>query len=109
MTIRLGIVPLVLVLTACGQVADLEPQAGKSLPQKPALAREPLTAEQLLALPPQADPDRVDELNKRGAPRQADRFDLPPPDGAAVSPPVGAEEPSTPSTTGPDNQDEPRR
>jgi hypothetical protein len=109
MTNRLKIIALGLMLGACGRTAELEPQAGKTLPQKPALASRPLTAQQLLALPPQADPDRVDELNKKGAPRQADRFDLPPPDGAAVPPPVGAEQPSTPSTTGPDNQDEPRR
>ena len=107
MTNRLGIVALGLTLAACGRTADLEPQAGKSLPQKPALASQPLTSAQLLALPPQADPDRVDELNKRGARRQADRFDLPPPDGTAVAPPVGSDQPSTPGTTGPDNQDVP--
>jgi len=109
MTNRLAIAALALALAACGRTADLEPQAGKSLPQKPALARQPLTAEQLLALTPQADPERVDELNTKGTPRQADRFDLPPPDGMAVPPPVGTEQAVTPSTTGPDNQDEPRR
>lgn len=109
MTNRLAIAALVLALAACGRTAELEPQAGKTLPQKPALASRPLTAEQLLALPPQADPDRVDELNKKGLPRQADRFDLPPPDGAAAPPPAGAEQPSTPSITGPDNEDEPLR
>jgi hypothetical protein len=108
MTNRLKIVALGMLLAACGRTAELEPQAGKTLPQKPALASRPLTAEQLLALPPQADPDRVDELNTKGRPRQADPFDLPPPDGVAVPPPVGAEQTSTPSTTGPDNQDKPR-
>lgn len=107
MTNRLRIVALGLMLAACGRTAELEPQAGKTLPQKPALASRPLTAEQLLALPPQADPDRVDELNTKGAPRRADPFDLPPPDGIAVPPPVGVEQTSTPSTTGPDNQDKP--
>jgi hypothetical protein len=66
-----------------------------------------MTAEQLLALPPMAKPKRVDELSKRGEVRQADRFDLPPPDGAAV-PPEGTGEPATPGTTGPENQDEQR-
>ena len=108
MTNYLRIFALGLTLAACGRTAELEPQAGKSLPQKPALASKPLTAEQLLALPPQADPDRVDELNKKGAPRQADRFDLPPPDGTASPAAGGTEQSSTPSTTGPDNQDEPR-
>ena len=107
MTQRLLIAALGLLLAACGSVSDLKPQAGKSLPQKPALAREPLTAEQLLLLPPMAKPKRVDELSKRGEVRQPDRFDLPPPDGVAA-PPEGTDEPATPSTTGPDNEDEPR-
>ncbi|HVF37758.1 MAG TPA: hypothetical protein VNA29_07445 [Sphingomicrobium sp.] len=93
---------------SCGRVADLEPQAGKSLPQKPELAARALTAEELLALPPQAKPDRVDELRKRGDTRQPDRFDLPPPDGEAAPPAEGDDEPQ-PSTTGPDNEREPRR
>jgi hypothetical protein len=106
---RLLVAVLGLTLAACGSVADLTPQAGKSLPQKPALAREPMTAEQLLELPPGAKPKRVDELGKRGEVRKADRFDLPPPDGSALPPPEGTDEPATPSTTGPDNEDEPRR
>ena len=108
MTQRLLIAALGLLLAACGSVSDLKPQAGKSLPQKPALARAPLTAEQLLTLPPMANPKRVDELSKRGEVRKPDRFDLPPPDGAAIPPPEGTDEPAEPGTTGPDNQDEPR-
>ena len=92
-----------LTLASCGRVADLQPQAGKSLPPKPALASRPLTAEELLALPPMANPDRFDELNKRGDIREPDRFDLPPPGGEALS------EPKTPDTTGPDNQEPDRR
>jgi hypothetical protein len=90
---RLTIAALTLTAAACGRVADLEPQAGKSLPQKPALAARALTAEELLVKPPQADPRRVDELTTRGEVRQPDRFDLPPPDGEAVPPPLP--EPST--------------
>ncbi len=56
MTNRLAIIALVLAVAACGRTAELQPQAGKTLPQKPALASRPLTAEQLLDLPPQADP-----------------------------------------------------
>lgn len=103
--LSIGVV-LIVVVTACGRVADLQPQAGKTLPQKPALAARALTAEELLELPPHADPKRVDELTKRGEVRQADRFDLPPPDGESV--PLPVDEPATPSTTGPDNP-EPRR
>jgi hypothetical protein len=105
MTRRLAIALLALSVAGCGQVGDLQPQAGKTLPQKPALASRPLTASELLELPPQADPDRVDELNKRGEVRRGDRFDLPPPDGESVPLPVASEQPQTPSTTGPDNRE----
>ena len=104
----LAITALGLTLAACGSVADLTPQAGKSLPQKPALANESFTAEQLLQLPPGAKIKRVDELSTRGEVRKPDRFDLPPSDGAAIPAAEGSSEPATPSTTGPDNQDEPR-
>jgi hypothetical protein len=104
---RLAAAAIALSLASCGKVAELEPQAGRTLPQKPALASRPLDAEELLRLPPYAAPKRVDELNKKGEVRTADRFDLPPPDGSAV-PPAGAGEPATPSTTGPENQDIPR-
>ena len=83
---RLALAVVVLAATGCGRVAELQPPAGKSLPQKPALASRALTAEELLQKPTHADPRRVDELSKRGDVRQADRFDLPPPDGEAVPP-----------------------
>ena len=103
MTNRIRIALLTLALAGCGRTADLEPQAGKALPQKPALASKPLTAKELLELPPYAAPKRVDELNKKGEVRTADRFDLPPAGGTS-SPPAEA---ATPSTTGPDNQETP--
>jgi hypothetical protein len=84
---RLAIAALILGLLGCGRVADLEPQAGERLPPKPALASRTPTADELLTLPTHADPRRVDELNKRGEVREADRFDLPPPDGEATPPP----------------------
>ena len=95
---RLALASFALAVTSCGSVSDLQPQAGKSLPQKPALAARALTAEELLELPPQADPRRVDELSKRGEKREPDRFDLPPPDGEAVPPPLPepAQEPQHP-------------
>ena len=92
MTKRLLLVGLIVAMAGCGRVADLQPQAGKSLPPKPALAARALTAEELLETPPHADPRRVDELSKRGEVREADRFDLSPPDGEATPPPV--EQPS---------------
>jgi hypothetical protein len=84
MSKRLAIAALALGLAGCGSVGDLQPEAGKTLPQKPALASRAPTADELLEKPPQADPKRVDELNTKGAVRERDRFDLPPPDGEAV-------------------------
>ena len=109
MTKRLFPIFLGLAIASCGRVSDLQPRAGKSLPPKPALAARALTAEELLELPPHADPKRVDELTKRGEVRQPDRFDLPPPDGEATPPPAAANELATPSTTGPENRDPERR
>jgi len=97
------------LLASCGRVADLEPATGQQLPQKPALASRALTADELLTPPTYARPERVDELGKRGEPRRADRFDLPPPDGTASPPVTGSDQPISASTTGPENQDEPRR
>lgn len=93
MTKRLAIAVLTLAVAGCGSVSDLQPQTGKTLPQKPALAKRALTANELLELPPQADPRRVDELSKRGEVREPDRFDLPPPDGEAVPLPTDEQEP----------------
>ena len=87
-------------LAACGSVAPLEPRPGQSLPVKPLMAATTPNAEQLLTLPPYARPERVDELIKRSAPRRADRFDLPPPDGSAAPEPV-EEDDSSSNTVGP--------
>ncbi len=74
---------LPIALGACGKVAPLEPAAGQSLPVKPAMAHSTPDAGALLTPPPFARPERIDELMKRSEPRQADRFDLPPPRGQA--------------------------
>ncbi len=77
-------VPLIaLALAACGKVAPLQPGAGQSLPVKPAMASVTPDAEALLTPPTYAKPERVDELMKRSQTRRVDRFDLPPPSGAA--------------------------
>jgi hypothetical protein len=77
-----------LVLGGCGNMADLRPAEGQPLPVKPLMARTTPTAEELLTPPAYASPDRVDELMRRSAPRQSDRFDLPPPSGEAPDAPV---------------------
>ena len=84
-------------LAACGSVGDLEPPPGRSLPVKPALAQKTPTADDLLTPPPFAKPERVDELMRRSEPREADRFDLPPPDGGAATLPA-TEEPAEDET-----------
>lgn len=71
-------------LSACGKIAPLEPPAGQPLPVRPLMATTTPDAEQLLHYPPQARPERVDELVRKSVPRKADRFDLPPPDGGAA-------------------------
>ncbi len=74
----------------CGKIAPLEPAPGQHLPVKPAMAATTPTAEELLQPRTDAAPLRVDELMRRSQPRRADRFDLPPPDGGAPSPPARA-------------------
>ena len=103
---RCWIIALALALTACGQTAPLRPAPGQSMPVRPLMARATPTVDDLLALPPQAKPRRVDELLTRNQPRKADRFDLPPADGQA--PPVPVNGTTAPSTTGPDNSGEPQ-
>jgi len=101
------VIVLALGLSACGQTAALKPAPGQSLPVRPLTARATPTVDDLLALPPQAVPRRVDELLTKNQPRKADRFDLPPADGG--SPPVeGQTATQAPATIGPDNAEEPR-
>jgi hypothetical protein len=101
------IVLVALGLGACGQTAPLKPLPGKTMPVRPLMARATPGVDDLLQLPPQAVPRRVDELLTKNQPRKPDRFDLPPADGAA--PPVeGKTSTQAPATTGPDNAEEPR-
>ena len=65
-------------LAACGQRTDLRPVAGTSLPPAPYGASEPLSARDLLAIDPQAAPERSVELRSESEEREDDPFDLPP-------------------------------
>ncbi|HET9428765.1 MAG TPA: hypothetical protein VFO69_10435 [Allosphingosinicella sp.] len=67
-------------VAGCGLREPLEPPPGQPAPPAPAMARGPLTTEQMLTPPPIARPERVDELLRRSEERQDDRFDLPPGD-----------------------------
>ena len=86
-----------LLVAGCGKIAPLEPAPGHHLPVRPAMALTTPTAEDLLQPRTDAAPARVDELMRKSAPRRADRFDLPPPDGGAPTLPAGAS-PSGPSS-----------
>jgi len=65
------------------------------MPVKPMMARTTPTVEQLLTPPPNARPDRVDELLKKSQPRSADPFDLPPPSGGSAPSLPGGGDPGT--------------
>ena len=98
---RLVMLVAIVAISACGRMAPLRPAQGEPLPVKPLMARNTPSAEQLLAQPTQASPQRVDELVKRSQPRTVDRFDLPPADGGAAPPPAGLEEESSTNEAGP--------
>ena len=68
----------VLLLAACGQRADLKPQAGESLPPAPYGRDVQPKAEALLKTTPQSAPERSVELRKSSQPCTDDPFDLPP-------------------------------
>ena len=91
----------VLSLTGCGQLAPLQPEPGEPLPVKPLMAQTIPTAEELLAPPTYAAPERADELLRRSEPREHDRFDLPPPAGGSVPLPIGGDEETSSEHVGP--------
>ena len=83
-------------------MADLKPAAGQPLPVKPLMAETTPTANNLLTPPPNAHPERVDELMKKSEPRAQDPFDLPPPSGgAAPALPAGSDPTPVSNDTGP--------
>jgi hypothetical protein len=97
--VRLASAATLLSLAACGKMGDLKPAEGHPLPVKPMMAATTPTPDDLLTPPAYAAPNRVDELMKKSAPRQADPFDLPPPSGQAPSLPT--EDNSTANQAGP--------
>ncbi|WP_369025722.1 lipoprotein [Qipengyuania sp. RANM35] len=75
---KLALLALACVLAACGQKADLTPAKGASLPPAPYGTEVQPSSADLLAVDPQAAPDRSVELRTRSEERQDDPFDLPP-------------------------------
>lgn len=100
---RIAIIGAALLVAGCGAREPLTPAAGQSLPRAPALSSRSLTPEELLAVPSEFRPLRVDEPITRSRRREPDRFDLPPPDvpGAVEAEPSGDEEESRPATASP--------
>ena len=99
---RFALISATALLAGCGKVADLKPAPGQPLPVKPLMARTTPTPEQLLTPPPNAHPERIDELMKKSTPRAQDPFDLPPPSGgAAPALPAGADPEPVSNETGP--------
>ena len=72
--------PVMVALAGRGLREPLEPLPGQEAPPVPAMAKDPLTTEEMLTPPPIARPERVDELLRRSEERSDDRFDLPPGD-----------------------------
>ena len=72
------IVLVALLLAACGKQGQLTPVPPRTPPVAPEGALAPRTAEQMLELPPQAAPVRVDDPVSSSQARPADRFNLPP-------------------------------
>jgi hypothetical protein len=92
---------LAILACGCGRMGDLEPIPGQE-PIEPLMAKATPTADELLAIPPYARPDRVDELIRRSQARQSDPFDLPPPTGSAAPPaPAGTDPEPINNETGP--------
>jgi hypothetical protein len=75
---RLALVAL-LALAGCGKEGLLAPAAGQAPPPKPQQAATAPTPEEMLKLPPQSQPKRVDDPATKSEERPADRFNLPPP------------------------------
>lgn len=77
---RLGLLACILpiALAGCGQLADLSPPPGASLPPAPYGAETRPTAEELLEPDVIAVPERDSELRTRSEEREDDPFDLPP-------------------------------
>lgn len=73
-----GTVLVVLTLSACGKVGDLQPKAGQAMPDKAYGQSEVPGAEELSTPSVQTRPGRSDELMRRSERRRDDPFDLAP-------------------------------
>lgn len=67
-----------LLLAACGKQGQLTPVPPRPAPVQAADTPRAPTAEQMLVLPPQSAPARVDDPVQKSQDRPDDRFNLPP-------------------------------
>ena len=72
------LLPALALTAACGNMEPLQPAAGGSMPEKPAMAARAPTTDELLTAPPHARPARQDDGLRRSEERADDPFDLPP-------------------------------
>lgn len=73
-----GTALVVLTLSACGKVGDLQPKVGQAMPDKAYGQSEVPGAEELSTPSVQTRPGRSDELMRRSERRRDDPFDLAP-------------------------------
>ena len=76
---RIALIIALVLIAGCGKRNDLTPRTGASLPVKPAAAQTKPSAKDLLTMPPQAKPNRVDDPLTKSVERPDDPFHLPPP------------------------------
>ncbi len=98
--VALLVLPALLLplLGACGQRANLVPQAGKELPPAPYGREQRPQAAELLETPTIAIPKRSVELRTRSEQREDDPFDLPPPEAVPSPTPTPTAAPTAPPT-----------
>ncbi|MFZ4688608.1 MAG: hypothetical protein ACOYLS_05175 [Polymorphobacter sp.] len=69
---------LALALVACGKQGKLTPVPPQPAPVQAMGTTTPTTPEDMLKLPPQSQPNRVDDPVEKSKERPDDRFNLPP-------------------------------
>ncbi|MEE4350682.1 MAG: hypothetical protein V2J26_10665 [Pacificimonas sp.] len=72
------LLPALFALAACGSTGQIAFPESEGRPPAAIGAEAPPTVTDLLTRPPQAEPERLDDIVERGEERATDEFDLPP-------------------------------